>query len=122
MNCACLSFIVLTLDAGVFQDHDGSHSCNDGGIQDPCPQSEIAGMVQDGMAGTAAGDGLQQVVAQGGGTGSSQGYYKGARIYNSGSIVSSGDLGRGIATHCYASDIANRLTGWVTASHGCNLG
>jgi hypothetical protein len=25
----------------------------------------------------------------------------------------------GIATHCYSSDIANRLTGWVNADHGC---
>jgi len=48
-------------------------------------------------------------------------YYKAARIYNSGSVASSGNLNDGIATHCYASDIANRLTGWVKAETLCNL-
>jgi hypothetical protein len=48
-------------------------------------------------------------------------FYRAARIYNSGSIASSGQLQDGIATHCYASDIANRLTGWVWAPHGCTL-
>lgn len=48
-------------------------------------------------------------------------YYKAARIYNSGSVASTGDLGEGVATHCYASNIANRLTGWTTATCGCDL-
>ena len=38
-----------------------------------------------------------------------------------GSVDPSGDLGKGISTHCYASDIANRLTGWVMAPHDCYL-
>ena len=46
-------------------------------------------------------------------------YYKAARIYNSGSIASTKNLGQGIATHCYASDIANRLTGWATGPSSC---
>lgn len=44
-----------------------------------------------------------------------------ARLYNSGSIAPGGDLGAGGSTHCYASDIANRLTGWVHAAHACCL-
>lgn len=47
--------------------------------------------------------------------------YRAARIYNSGRVDPSGDLGKGIATHCYASDVANRLTGWVHAKSTCTL-
>jgi len=53
------------------------------------------------------------------GTSSDQDFYRAARIYNSGSIHYTTRLECGIATHCYASDIANRLTGWVYAGHGC---
>lgn len=42
-------------------------------------------------------------------------------MYNGGSVDPSGDLGKGCCTKCYASDIANRLTGWVTANHNCDL-
>lgn len=49
-------------------------------------------------------------------------YLQAARIYNSGSIAPSGNLEDGIATHCYSSDIANRLTGWVNAATKCTLG
>jgi hypothetical protein len=42
-------------------------------------------------------------------------------MYNSGSINPSGDLGRGVATHCYVSDIANRLLGWVFTKSTCTL-
>lgn len=38
-------------------------------------------------------------------------FYKAAYAYNSGAITSSGNLGQGITTYCYASDIANRLLG-----------
>merc|ERR1712070_284664 len=48
-------------------------------------------------------------------------FYRTARAYNGGSVDPSGDLGRGCCTLCYASDIANRLTGWVDAPHTCNL-
>ena len=48
-------------------------------------------------------------------------YYRGARLYNSGAIDDSGDLGKGSATHCYASDIANRLVGWTDSASSCTL-
>lgn len=102
------------------QDHDGSSTCNDGGdVQNPCPTSEILGMIREGTAGTASGDGLANCLNEGD-TGTDQSFYRAARIYNSGSIDPSTRLECGIATHCYASDIANRLTGWVNAPHGCN--
>jgi hypothetical protein len=48
-------------------------------------------------------------------------YYRGARLYNSGAIDASGDLGKGSATHCYASDIANILVGWTDSQSTCTL-
>jgi len=49
-----------------------------------------------------------------------QAFYYAARIYNSGSIPDSTDLGNADgATACYVSDVANRLTGWVTADSTC---
>jgi hypothetical protein len=54
------------------------------------------------------------------GTGASQ-YYRASRMYNGGSVDPSGDLGKGCCTKCYASDIANRLMGWVKANHNCPL-
>ena len=73
--------------------------------------------------GTSTGDGLLQILNRLGGTSAAaQSYYETARTYNSGSIAASGNLQDGIATHCYASDVANRLLGWATAPHGCNLG
>jgi hypothetical protein len=80
----------------------------------------IVQMIRDGVAGTPAGDGLVQTMKQASGSGPSK-YYVAARIYNSGSLAASGDLGDGIATHCYVSDIANRLTGWVYARKACSL-
>ena len=92
-------------------------------------------MIQEGTAGTAAGGtGLQQALKQAGTTiatattggaaannDGAQAYYVAARIYNSGSVAPGGDLGAGAATHCYASDVANRLVGWVEAESGCGL-
>jgi len=46
------------------QSHDGTGSCNNGGVQDPCPQSEITQMIKDGATGTAAGDGLEQCLSE----------------------------------------------------------
>ena len=48
-------------------------------------------------------------------------HYRAARLYNSGEIDESGDLGKGSATHCYSSDIANRLTGWTDSPKLCTL-
>ena len=106
---------------GLMQDHNGANSCNSGGqVQNPCPQSVITGMVSDGTAGTASGDGLAQCINESGDSDVTA-FYNAARRYNSGSVDSSGDLCKGVATHCYSSDIANRLTGWITAPHGCSL-
>jgi hypothetical protein len=110
------------VNPGLMQSHDGSGSCNNGGVQNPCPSSEIVQMIKDGTSGTSSGDGLQQILAGIGGTDVSM-YYQAARIYNSGSIATAGgekNLGAGIATHCYASDVANRLIGWTTAPSTCN--
>jgi hypothetical protein len=77
-------------------------------------------LTKTAAAGTASGDGLANCLNQAPAS-SAQAFYQAARIYNSGSIDSSGNLGLGVATHCYSSDIANRLTGWVNAAHNCNL-
>lgn len=50
-----------------------------------------------------------------------QAYYRAARLYNSGIVDASGDLAKGGSTACYASDIANRLVGWVDAQSTCTL-
>lgn len=107
---------------GLMQSHDGAGTCNSGAgaAQSPCPMQEITQMITDGAGGTPAGDGLKQTLSQAASSDVSQ-FYKAARIYNSGSVASDGKLEDGIATHCYASDVANRLTGWVTAPHGCTL-
>jgi hypothetical protein len=97
-----------------------SGSCNTGtSVLNPCPKAQIKQMLLDGTAGTAAGDGLKQGIAQAGCDDVSK-YYKAARIYNSGSIAADGNLGGGVATHCYCSDIANRLTGWYTGTSKCD--
>ncbi|KAI4215634.1 MAG: hypothetical protein LQ351_002103 [Letrouitia transgressa] len=105
---------------GLMQDHDGKGTCNDAGVvQNPCPDDEIELMIQEGTGGTDAGDGLQQCLDQASSDDVSR-FYKAARIYNSGSVDPSGDLGAGGATHCYASDIANRLLGY-TGQSACTL-
>lgn len=80
-------------------------------------------MIKDGVEGTldisGGGDGLVQTIQQAGCDDVSK-YYKAARIYNSGSITGN-DLSLGVATHCYAADVANRLTGWTTAPSTCEL-
>ena len=105
------------INPGLMQSHDGSHSCYN---VSPCPSSEIVGMIQDGTLGTSSGPGLKQDIASSGASDVSQ-YYKAARIYNSGSIASSGLLQDGIATHCYCSDIANRLLGWSDGPSSCSI-
>jgi hypothetical protein len=106
-------------NTGLMQSHAGEGSCNNGsGMTTPCPSSMIKQMIKDGTAGTIQGDGLKQCYeAQSGGEAAK--YYKAARTYNSGSIASSGNLGQGGATHCYASDIANRVRGWAGDMSEC---
>ncbi|EHK21198.1 uncharacterized protein TRIVIDRAFT_153126 [Trichoderma virens Gv29-8] len=105
---------------GLMQDHNGSATCNENGnVKNPCPSATIYQMILEGTAGTTSGDGLANCINQSGRSDVSA-FYRAARIYNSGSISKTGQLQNGIATHCYASDIANRLTGWVNAPSKCN--
>jgi hypothetical protein len=105
---------------GLMQSHNGAGTCNDAGnVQNPCPLSEITSMIQDGTNGTPDGDGLKQLLASAGTSDGSE-YYIAARMYNSGSVAAGGNLGDGIATHCYATDVANRLVGWSMGPTGCD--
>lgn len=106
---------------GLMQDHNGAGTCNDASVSNPCPSDQITKMIKEGVEGTPYGDGLKQLIAQSGASDVSK-YYKAARMYNSGSIDASGNLGAGIATHCYASDIANRLLGWSSGPSSCEPG
>lgn len=108
---------------GLMQSHNGKGTCNTGTPLSPCPSSEITQMIEDGTTGTADGDGLNQLLDQAvskyGATDATK-YYIAARMYNSGSLASDGNLGQGGATACYASDIANRLLGWSTGTSSCS--
>lgn len=69
-----------------------------------------------------AGGLVQDLNAQGSnGFTDAQAIYRAARVYNSGSVPGSNDLGAVGATRCYCSDVANRLMGWVGAQKTCNL-
>lgn len=110
---------------GLMQTHDGDGTCNSdytGQVQAPCPSGVITQMIREGSAGTTEGDGYAQSVNQavwGHGASDAMAFYTAARLYNSGSVGEDGCLESGGATHCYASDIANRLTGWVFAEKTC---
>ncbi|KAL8243713.1 hypothetical protein R6Q59_009971 [Mikania micrantha] len=108
---------------GLMQDHEGNATCNENGYAPfPCPNGTITQMIRDGASGTDYGNGLAgaliQAVQYGGGAAAIT-YYRAARLYNSGAIDPSGNLEAGTATHCYASDIANRLAGWTNADRNC---
>ncbi|KAL9620369.1 MAG: hypothetical protein Q9160_005069 [Pyrenula sp. 1 TL-2023] len=109
------------VNPGLMQDHAGDHTCNDGKtVQNPCPKDQIQGMIADGVSGTSAGPGLSQLLGQAPDKGDQgQQTYEAARLYNSGSIDPSGTLEKGVATHCYSSDIANRLMGWDGQNRLC---
>lgn len=105
---------------GLFQCANGVHTCNeDGNLRNPCPDEQIIGMINDGILGTASGDGLQQLVKKTGVDDVSK-YYKASVLYNSGVLPESGNLGDGRATACYASDLANRLMGWTGIGRTCD--
>lgn len=109
---------------GLMQAHDGAFSCNkNGNLQSPCPSSQIFGMVFEGVGGTSTGDGLAGILNQlASSSNDAQAYYRAARQYNTGSIGQDGNLDEGgSSTNCYASDIANRLTGWVWTESTCSL-
>jgi hypothetical protein len=106
------------VNPGLMQSHNGSGSC--AGVN-PCPSWTIVQMIRDGTAGTNFGEGLRQIYGTTSGAlgAGSRATYAAARKYNSGS-VDYNDLGIGFgSTNCYASDIANRLTGWTLAASQC---
>ncbi|KAF2159596.1 hypothetical protein M409DRAFT_70911 [Zasmidium cellare ATCC 36951] len=115
------------VNPGLLQTFQGSAMCNSGSatapadVKTPCPASTIKSMIEQGTMGTTPGGmSLTYALKQSGATDVSK-YYKAARIYNSGLIASSGLLQDGVATHCYASDIANRLLGWSLGPSKCTL-
>jgi len=104
---------------GLMQSHDGTHSCANAAPQE-CSLEQIRGMIEDGVMGTASGDGLQQILGRYGTD--AVAYYRTARVYNSGSYSSGAPLqSGGGSTNCYVSDIANRLIGWSSGVSGCRL-
>jgi hypothetical protein len=107
---------------GLMQSHNGAGSCNDNGeVQSPCPLAEITQMIEDGtngVSGAAGGPGLATLLSQTGVSDDSK-YYIAARMYNSGSVAPGGNLGAGGATHCYSTDVANRLVGWASDASLC---
>ena len=103
---------------GLMQSFNGNATCNVGGqAVASCQHDTIVEMIEQG-AGVGLEFGLQQALQKAGGS-DAQAYYKAARIYNSGSLDPSGNLGLGIATHCYATDITNRLRGWAGDQTPC---
>ena len=82
----------------------------------------IEAMIDDGTIGTPDGDGLVQCLnTYNTWDDDVSAFYRAARCYNSGAVAEGDDLEDGGATRCYASDIANRLTGWTDAEHTCWL-
>ncbi|KAG9236483.1 putative copper transport protein CTR2 [Amylocarpus encephaloides] len=69
---------------GLMQDHSGEGTCFN--VPAPCPEAQIKQMIQDGTAGTTAGDGLKQTLeaAVAKGASDATAVYVAARIYNSG--------------------------------------
>ena len=93
------------------------------GVQTPCPASEIKQMILDGTNGTIWGPGLKQDMVQAAVNAAdpAQAYYRTARIYNGGTFVAD-DLSQPCCTSSYASDVANRLMGWVHAPRTYSCG
>ncbi len=96
---------------GLMQDHNGAATCNENGnVQNPAPTPPSPRWFATAPPAPPPATASANCVNQGGNWDQNNGdvaaFYKAARIYNSGSIASSGNLEDGIATHCYASDIA----------------
>ncbi|KAI0453307.1 putative muramidase [Xylaria acuta] len=107
------------VNPGLMQSHNGAGTC--AGVN-PCPQSKILQMIRDGTAGTSSGDGLKQVLArtvEHYGSYQPAAYYAAARLYNSGTVDYSHLENGFTSTACYASDVANRATGWTLAASTC---
>ncbi|OAQ69243.1 glycoside hydrolase [Pochonia chlamydosporia 170] len=110
------------VNPGLMQSHNGAGTCANAS---PCASSDITRMISDGAAGTSSGDGLKQLLAKASGNTAGaddvRTFYAAARLYNSGS-ADYAQLGNGLgSTSCYASDIANRLTGWTLATTSCSI-
>ena len=97
----------------------GTANVTTAGTITPCPASTIHQMILDGTNGTETSDGLLQLLEKPDASGREANssdvsrFYRAARWYNGGGIDPSGDLGKGCCTASFASDIANRLTGWI---------
>lgn len=76
-------------------------------------------MILSGTNGTESSDGLLQLLAKPDAEGQKPSdsdvsrFYRAARWFNGGGVDPSGDLGKGCCMLSFASDVANRLTGWV---------
>lgn len=105
---------------GLMQSHDGTGNCAG---TNPCPKSTILQMIKDGVEGTKKGDGIKQTLKTAKDKTKDDGaraYYAAARLYNSGSAdYNNLNDGKG-STPCYASDVANRFTGWTLAASKCS--
>ncbi|KAK3385114.1 hypothetical protein B0H63DRAFT_179465 [Podospora didyma] len=125
---------------GVMQTFKGTGTCNVNNAKElePCPEAQIQQMIVDGAQGVLTPDasgtpalqaGLVQRITQAAGDASGQNYYKAARLYNSGALAADGLLEtagqcgppRTFGVPCYASDIANRMLGWVSAPTKCDV-
>lgn len=79
----------------------------------PCPDEVIRNMIFDGTLGQELDASLTEALQFYGEREDEDGverYYKAARRYNSGAMITTPDLGVG-STNCYASDVANWLVG-----------
>ena len=101
---------------GLMQDHDGFASCAG---KSHCPPHTIESMLHQGLCGTSSGAGIQQCYAQAHANGRAQRWYQAARIYNSGSLVSTDLTSAYVGNPCYTSDVANRLIGWTSGPSQC---
>lgn len=100
------------------QDPNGDATCNENhNVQNPCAKGTIEQMICDGTVGTRDSGGLAQWLNQAN-RGDVSTFYCAARMYNSGDVT--GDLDS-YGTRCYATDITDRLTGWVDAPSKCHL-
>ncbi|GAM88729.1 hypothetical protein ANO11243_067630 [Dothideomycetidae sp. 11243] len=110
---------------GLMQSAAGIGTCN-GEPRDGCTYEAIEQMIRDGTQGVNSSlpgpvNCLVTALAWTRAEDVSR-YYKAARLYNSGlydHILD--DLQQGCCTHCYASDVANRLRGWTTLPSSCTF-
>ena len=104
-------------NSGLMQSFGGT-SCF--GIN-PCPTDKINQMVQDGSGGVNGNAGLEQTFSQAPASATAQKTYQASVIYNGGSTsFTPTDLSKTGGRPCYASDMANRLIGFVGTS-ACTL-